>query len=138
MKLAISSGVGLRARGYCFESSVSRGRGGWTNKGGYDLLVVVVVVIVFVSTHSASSMWKLAMSSDLKRRVSDHPVVSPFSGVLKPPRNDFDMVVVGLGSPSWREIEAFLVRVEAVETGWESRGNNDSMPSVGSSASILA
>lgn len=83
-------------------------------------------------------MWKLAMSSDLKRRVSDHPVVPPLSGVLKPPRNDFDMVVVGLGSPSWWEIEAFLVRVEAVEAGLESWGNNDSMPSVESSASILA
>ena len=60
------------------------------------------------------------MSSDLKRRVSDHPVVSPLSGVLNPPCNDFDMVVVGLGSPSGRETEAFLVRVEAVEAGLES------------------
>lgn len=55
-KLEMASGVDFLASGYCFKSRLSNGRGGRTNKGGYDLFVVVVVVTVFVSTHSARSI----------------------------------------------------------------------------------
>ena len=92
--------------------------------------------MVLVSTHSANSIWKLAMSSDLRRRVSDQPVVSTLSGVLYPPRKDFDIMVMEAGlklGPSWWEVEGLVVRVEAeAALAFESRGSK--RPSMASSS----
>lgn len=102
----MASGVGFLARGYCFKSRLSRDKGGRTNSGGYDRFVVVVVVTIFVSTHSARSIWNVDVSRPSRLPGCSQAKSSRRSGVTypsacessRPAAADFDMEGMDDGS----------------------------------------